>query len=76
MDYIKDLYAKIKAWFIGVADQDGDGDVDKEDVKIVAKKTKTAVKKTATKAKLQLRKQLLKRKQLKNRYYNGRSRKL
>ena len=48
MDYIKDLYAKVKAWFISVADQDGDGDVDKEDAKIVAKKTKTAVKKTAT----------------------------
>ena len=28
MDYIKDLYAKVKAWFISVADQDGDGDVD------------------------------------------------
>ena len=51
MDYIKDLFAKIKAWFIGVADQDGDGDLDKEDAKIVAKKAKTAVKKTATKAK-------------------------
>ena len=29
MDYIKDLFAKIKAWFIGVADQYGYGDVDK-----------------------------------------------
>ena len=48
MDYIKNLYAKIKSWFISVADQDGDGDVDKEDVKIVAKK-KPAVKKTTKK---------------------------
>ena len=51
MDYIKDLFAKIKAWFIGVADQDGDGDLDKEDAKIVAKKAKTAVKKATAKKK-------------------------
>ena len=62
MDYIKDLFAKIKAWFIGVADQDGDGDLDKEDAKIVAKKAKTAVKKTATKAKTAVKKVTAKKK--------------